>query len=132
MEISILKQCQMFIKKFVNGKIGYKDRVLLLRNANKRQIQCILEIIENRDKFKKKTVLKCVKSVNSIINENLNDTRVCQRVLCLHVPALRLLLAAALVHMMECDLNLILASIDTPCNVRINKLEEWKPVSKMT
>ena len=100
----------------------------MLKNAKTCEIECILEIIQNTKKLSPRYLQKCKKSLQILLTQQCNQIKINKRILCLHVPALRILIAAALLYAMEIDLNFIFGGFADLHGFEINEFQHWNRI----
>lgn len=121
MDPKTVSRSHKFLTKFINYKLRYEDRVKLLNNASEQNIQCILQIINNSDKLSIRGFNKCKRSLNVLKSTICNDLGITKKYLCMHVPAIRATIAAALLDLMHYELNLIIG----PPGLVISGFDIW-------
>ena len=115
-----------FLKNFISSSKKYKDRIQILQDATDTEIKCIIEIILNFEKYKETCRVRCRPLIDPFLHRHLLNLKLFRKILCVNIPALRVLVACALFFTKQCELNAILGSVDKSNCVVINEIKTWR------
>src|SRR5437016_4035120 len=109
MEHSSVPRCREFFQRFIAAK-SYEHRVLILSQATLLDVTAILEVVENFDKLYIRSGRRsCERAVKTLSVQKCSDLELTKKFLSLQIPALRILISAALTYLTEFEINTILA-----------------------